>query len=84
MISLMARIYERGQITIPKDIRERVGLHPGDELTIRVRDDQIVIRRARSLFDIRLPDTGEPDMTWSEARAAALEERLARLPKLHR
>lgn len=80
----MPRIYERGQITIPKDVRERIGLVPGDELTISVRDDEIVIKRARSLFDIRVPHADDPSMSWPDMRRAAREERLAELPKLHR
>ena len=38
----MARIQERGQITLPKAMREEVGLAPGDEVTITVDGDRLV------------------------------------------
>jgi antitoxin PrlF len=31
-MSPRARITSRGQVTIPKDVRERLGLRPGDEI----------------------------------------------------
>lgn len=36
----------KGQLTLPKEIRERLGLKAGDKLTCRVTaDDEIVMRR---------------------------------------
>ena len=38
----------KGQLTLPKDIRDRLGLKSGDKLSCRVAgDDEIVIRRKR-------------------------------------
>jgi AbrB family looped-hinge helix DNA binding protein len=38
----------KGQLTLPKEVRERLGLKPGDKLTCRVTaDDEIVMRRKR-------------------------------------
>lgn len=47
----MARIQERGQITLPKALREQAGLAAGDEVTITVTDEGLVVRRARTVFD---------------------------------
>jgi len=38
---------ERGQVVIPKKIRETVHLNKGDELEIEVRDETIVLRPLR-------------------------------------
>jgi len=38
------RVSERGQVTIPVDLRERVGIRAGDELVFEERGDEIVIR----------------------------------------
>lgn len=38
------KIGERGQITIPKELRERHGLKRGEEITIRETDDEIVLK----------------------------------------
>jgi len=34
---------ERGQVTIPKRLRERFGIEGGDEVVVRERDGRIVI-----------------------------------------
>jgi AbrB family looped-hinge helix DNA binding protein len=40
------RIGERGQVTIPKDIRERFGLGPDTEVEFSVIDGSIVLKKA--------------------------------------
>ena len=39
------RISERGQITIPKHLRERFGLHPNVEVEVIPTDRGLLIRR---------------------------------------
>jgi len=38
-----AKVLPKGQITIPKDIREHMSINIGDRLTFICRDDRIVI-----------------------------------------
>lgn len=38
---------ERGQVTIPKAIRDRLGLRKGAELEFELTDDGVTIRRRR-------------------------------------
>ncbi len=40
------KIGERGQVTIPKDIREQFGLGPDTEVEFRVVNDSIVLKKA--------------------------------------
>lgn len=40
------RITRKGQVTIPKTLREEFGLEEGDELRWEVGDDGIVVRKA--------------------------------------
>jgi AbrB family looped-hinge helix DNA binding protein len=49
----MARVTSQGQITVPKAIRDRLGVRPGDHLEFVERGDEIVIipRRRRSVLD---------------------------------
>ena len=47
------RISERGQITIPKILRERFGLHHGAEVEISVTDQGLLIhKRAAALHPV--------------------------------
>ncbi|MFC7202857.1 AbrB/MazE/SpoVT family DNA-binding domain-containing protein [Haloferax namakaokahaiae] len=39
------RINERGQFTIPKAYRRELGIHGGDEVTVDVKDGELVVRR---------------------------------------
>jgi len=45
---------ERGQITIPKDLRDRFGIRGGDEVVVRAEEDKIVI--AQRTLDDRLAE----------------------------
>jgi len=45
---------ERGQVTIPKELRERFGIRGGDEVVVRAEDDKIVI--AQRTLDDRLEE----------------------------
>jgi len=35
----------KGQVVIPKEIREEIGLREGDEVIVELRGDEIVIRK---------------------------------------
>lgn len=39
---------ERGQITIPKAIREIEGVKPGEEVVVKIEDDRIVVEKKLS------------------------------------
>ncbi len=39
------KVSSKGQITIPKSIRERTGLKPGDKVRVEIRGEHIVIER---------------------------------------
>jgi len=39
---------ERGQITIPKAIREIEGVKPGEEVIVKIEDDRIVVEKKMS------------------------------------
>jgi AbrB family looped-hinge helix DNA binding protein len=40
----ISKISSKGQVTLPKEVREAVGLHPGDMIAYEVKDGVIVLR----------------------------------------
>ena len=45
-----ATVTSKGQVTVPQEIRRRLGIQPGDRLMFRVRDDGVL--------EVR-PETGD-------------------------
>lgn len=50
---VVAKITSKGQITIPKKVRERLGVHPGEDVGFEEKDGMIFIKKAvkKSPFD---------------------------------
>lgn len=67
----------KGQVTIPKHIRDAVGLKPGSRVEFAVTDDgQVIIRKAGPAKTAR-PDrfdraTGTADIPWRTDELMAL------------
>ncbi len=54
MFSTLITIGRRGQIVIPASVRRRLGIRPGDRLTMIQSGDQIVLRPLEgTLLDLR-------------------------------
>lgn len=41
-----AKVMAKGQITLPKDIREALGVQTGDRVTLIRKDDQVIMMNA--------------------------------------
>ena len=50
---ITAKVTSKGQVTIPKEIREKLGVHPGEEVGFEERDNLLVISKVvtKSPFD---------------------------------
>jgi antitoxin PrlF len=44
-MEVAARLSSKGQITLPKAVRDALGLHEGDEVVFRVEGSQAVLAR---------------------------------------
>lgn len=46
------KVGERGQLTLPKDLRDRFGIEGGDEVVVHERDGRIVIEKPVTRSDL--------------------------------
>jgi AbrB family looped-hinge helix DNA binding protein len=54
------KVLPKGQITLPKKIRQHLGINVGDALVIEEQKDRIVIKKGKTIYDFAgtLPDLG--------------------------
>ncbi len=54
------KVLPKGQITLPKKIRQHLGINVGDALVIEEEKDRIVIKKGKTIYDFigTLPDLG--------------------------
>ena len=67
-----ATVTTKGQITLPAEIRSRLGIRCKDKVRLYVRDDEIVIQPLRSFRELRgsLPTRkGDPRKAMEDAAA---------------
>jgi AbrB family looped-hinge helix DNA binding protein len=51
-MEIAATVTSKGQITLPKSVREALGVHEGDRVVFRVLADRAVVARSPSLLDL--------------------------------
>jgi AbrB family looped-hinge helix DNA binding protein len=56
------KVGPKGQVVLPKTIRDRFGIHPGDEVIVENGDDHIEIRKAASIESLMGIFKDGPDM----------------------
>jgi antitoxin PrlF len=80
-VDATARVTSKGQVTVPKAVRDALGIKEGDDLLFRVDGNKAVLARTPNLLElagaIRVPAT-KRNAAWDEvirrtrtARAAA-------------
>jgi antitoxin PrlF len=52
MVDSSAKVTSKGQITIPKSVRDALDLHAGDEVIFRVERSRAVIAKTRSFLEL--------------------------------
>jgi antitoxin PrlF len=72
----LVTITSKGQMTLPKEVRDDLKVKPGDRLIIEKRGDGYVLRPQRSALDLfaELPRYEGPPVTVEEMDEAIEEE----------
>jgi antitoxin PrlF len=70
-MDIAARVTSKGQVTIPRAVREALGLDEGDHLIFRVEGHRAVLARTADLLDlagaVEVP-AGKRGASWDEVR----------------
>lgn len=76
-----ARLTSKGQITVPKAVRDALDLHEGDHVVFRVEGGQAVLSRTSDFValagSVAVP-AARRGTAWDEARRATRAVRAAR------
>lgn len=80
-MDVSATVTTKGQITIPKQVREGLGLRDGDRVLFRVVDGHALLARTADLLDLAgvVPVPAEArDLSWEQIRDRAHRSQAAR------
>jgi len=76
-----ARLTSKGQVTIPKRVREALSLEEGDELLFRVESSRAVVAKTPDFLKlagaVRVP-AGKRGTAWDEVLRQTREARVTR------
>jgi antitoxin PrlF len=82
MKEVLSTITSKGQVTIPKDVREQLGLQTHDKIAFIIDDDGTVRLRVPQFPTIAslagIAGTLQKPMTWDETRRIGREDALAK------
>ena len=69
------RVSEKGQVVIPKRVRDKIGLETGDELTVNLVGQKIILRRRPKSYTDYMWGLHEEAWRGVEAKDYVDEER---------
>ncbi len=70
-MDVAARMSSKGQLTVPKAVRDALGLTEGDDVVFRIEGRRAVLARTPNLLDLAGAVTvpaGKRGTAWSEVR----------------
>ncbi len=51
-MDVAARVTSKGQVTVPKEVRDALGIREGDQIVFRVEENRAVVARTPDLLDL--------------------------------
>jgi AbrB family looped-hinge helix DNA binding protein len=78
MMDVASRLSSKGQLTVPKPVRDALGLSEGDEVVFRVTGERATIARTPDLLDLAGTVTvpaAKRGTPWKEVLATTRAER---------
>jgi len=80
-VDAAARITSKGQVTVPKAVRDALGIETGDEVVFRVEGDRAVMAKTADFLSlagsIRVP-ASKRNATWDDVLRTSRTSRAAR------
>ena len=77
-MDLAAKVTSKGQITIPKEVREALGIAEGDQVVFRVEQHRAVLARTPNLLDldgaVEVP-AAKRGVAWDQVRRSTRQAR---------
>ena len=80
-MDVRAKVTSKGQVTLPKSVRDALGLHEGDEVLFRVEQSRAVIGKTPDLLSLAgsVPvPAGKRSTPWDEIVRRTRRERAER------
>jgi AbrB family looped-hinge helix DNA binding protein len=80
-MDMLAKVTSKGQITLPKAVRDALGLRAGDRVLFRVENGHALLARTPELLELAGSVPVPPDvqdLSWEEIRVKAWETRADR------
>lgn len=75
-----ARVTSKGQVTVPKAVRDALGIKEGDELIFRVQGNRAILARTPDFLDlagsIRVP-AAKRNVAWDDVIRRTRSDRAA-------
>lgn len=75
-----AKVTSKGQVTVPKAVRDALGIKAGDEIVFRVEGNRAVVARTPDFLDlagsIRVP-AAKRNVAWDEVIRRTRSDRAA-------
>jgi AbrB family looped-hinge helix DNA binding protein len=77
-VDVAARVTSKGQVTVPREVREALGIKEGDQIVFRVEEHRAVVARTANLLELAgavdVP-AAKRGVGWDEVRRSARRAR---------